>query len=97
MDSVKQALIWCGIGAATSPIWGTVVWVIWEGSIRPRLIPDGEIESLAAAMLRLYGEKAAEVAFMEEDWAWRYSRPFQQGKWRRVRKRMECCEAFAKK
>jgi len=62
MDSVKQALIWCGIGAATSPIWGTVVWVIWEGSIRPRLIPDGEIESLAAAMLRLYGEKAAEVA-----------------------------------
>jgi hypothetical protein len=52
---------------------------------------------LAAAMLRLYGEKAAEVAFMEEDWAWRYSRPFQQGKWRRVRKRIECCEAFAKK
>jgi hypothetical protein len=30
------------------------------------------------------------MAFVEEDRAWRYSESFEQGKWRRVRKRIEC-------
>ena len=49
MDTVKQALIWIGIGAVTSPIWGALLWVLWEGRIRPRLIPGTEIDSLATS------------------------------------------------
>jgi len=37
------------------------------------------------------------VACAEEEQAWRNSRPFQQGKWRRVRKRIERLETSAKK
>jgi hypothetical protein len=97
MDTVKQALIWIGIGAATSPIWGALLWVLWEGRIRPRLIPGVEINSLATAMVGRHGERAAEMAFIEEDRAWRYSQSFEQGKWRRVRKRIARLEIVAKK
>jgi len=48
-------------------------------------------------MVARHGGRAAEMAFIEEDRAWRYSRPFEQGKWRRVRKRIERLETFAKK
>ena len=89
MDSFKTALMWIGIGAATSPIWGALLWVLWEGRVRPRLIPRAEIESLATALVGRHGWRAAEMAFIEEDRAWRYSRPFEQGKWRRVRKGIE--------
>ena len=51
MDTVKQALIWIGIGVVTSPVWGTLLWVLWEGKVRPRLIPGTEIDSLAAGMV----------------------------------------------
>ena len=91
MDIFKQALLWIGIGAVTSPIWGALLWVLWEGRIRPRLIPGTDIDSLVAAMVARHGGRAAEMAFIEEDRAWRYSRPFEQGKWRRVRKRIEPC------
>jgi len=97
MDTVKQALMLIVIGAATSPIWGALLWVLWEGRIRPRLIPGTDIDSLVAAMVARHGGRAAEMAFIEEDRAWRYSRPFEQGKWRRVRKRIERLETFAKK
>ena len=79
MDTVKQALLWIGIGAVTSPIWGALLWVLWQGSIRPRLIPRTEIDSLAAEMVARHGPRAAEMAFIEEDRAWRYSRPLSKG------------------
>jgi hypothetical protein len=89
MDTLKQALVWACIGAASSPIWGAVLWVLWQGRIRPRLITGAEIDSLAAAMLARHGCRAEEMAFIEENRAWRYSHSFEQGKWRRVRKRIE--------
>ena len=88
--------MWIGIGAVTSPIWGALLWVLWEGSIRPRLIPRGEIDLLAASMLDRYGPRTAEMAFIEEDRAWRYSQSFERGKWR-VRRRIERLETVAKK
>jgi hypothetical protein len=89
METLKQALIWMAIGAAASPIWGAFLWVLWEGSIRPRLISGAEIDSLAAAMLARHGCRAEEMVFIEEDRAWRYSHAFERGKCRRVRKRIE--------
>ena len=67
------------------------------GGIRPRLIPRAEIDALAAELLARHGPGAEEVASAEEEQAWRNSRPFEQGKWRRVRKRIERLEKFAKK
>jgi hypothetical protein len=97
MDTVKLALIWIGIGAATSPIWGALLWVLWEGTIRPRLIPGSEIDSMALALVGRHGGRAEDVASAEEEAAWRYSRPFERGKWRRVRKRIERLETSAEK
>lgn len=89
MDSVKEVIFWIAIGAATAPIWGAFLWEFWEGRVRPRLVPASEIDALAAAMLARHGDRAEEMAFIEEDRAWRYSESFEQGKWRRVRKRIE--------
>jgi hypothetical protein len=97
MDTVKQALIWIVIGAVTSPIWGALLWVFWQGSIRPRLIPRAEIDALAAELLARHGPGAEEVAAAEEGQAWRNSDPFERGKWRQVRKRIERLETSAKK
>jgi hypothetical protein len=97
MDTLKQALGWIVIGAITSPFWGVLLWVLWEGAVRPRLIPRAEIDSLAAKMLARHGGRAEEVAFNEQHLAWRNSKPFEQGKWRRVRKRIERLETSAKK
>lgn len=89
MDAVKDVLFWVAIGAATAPIWGAFLWELWDGGVRPWLIPRAEIDALSAAMLTRYGNRAEEMAFIEEDRAWRYSESFEQGKWRRVRKRIE--------
>lgn len=85
----RDVLWWVIVGVCTSPIWGSLVWVIWEGSIRPRLIPAGEIEAEARRLLARWGDRAAEMAFIEEDRAWRYSETFEQGRWHRVRLMIE--------
>ena len=85
---MEQASVvkWLLVGAALSPVWGAFLWELWNGGIRPRLIPDIEIDALAAAMLARHGDQATEMAFIEEDRAWRSSDSFERGKWRRVRK-----------
>jgi hypothetical protein len=86
------------VAVVLSPMWGTLIWLLWEWNIRPRLIPDAEIDSLAATMIARHGRRGAEeVAFLEEEQAWRSSRSFEQGKWRRVRKRIERLDTSAKK
>ena len=80
---------WLLVGAALSPIWGAFLWELWEGGIRPRLVARAEIDAMSASMLSRYGDRAEEMAFIEEDRAWRYSDSFEQGKWRQVRKRIE--------
>lgn len=86
MDVLKSVIWWVAIAAATAPIWGAFLWEMVDGVIRPRLIPRAEIEALSAALLAAHGDRAEEVAFIEEDRAWRYSESFEQGKWRRVRR-----------
>ena len=68
---ISTTLKWIGIAAVLSPIWIALVMLIWEGEIRPRLIPHEEIEELASGLVAKHGGRAAEIAFIEEDRAWR--------------------------
>lgn len=88
MDQAS-VLKWLLVGVALSPIWGAFLWELWEGDIRPRLVARAEIDAMSASMLSQYGDRAEEMAFIEEDRAWRYSDSFAQGKWRRVRKQIQ--------
>lgn len=73
------------LSMTTFPIWGALALEVWLGLIKPRLIDKVEIEALATVLVERYGSRAAEMAFIEEDRAWRYSDSFEQGKWKRVR------------
>lgn len=70
------------------PIWGALLFEFWEGWWKPLRIPTSEIEAAAHDLLIKYGNRAAEIAYIQEDRAWRYSDSFEQGKWRRVRRHL---------
>lgn len=84
----RDIVLWFIIGICTAPIWGTLLCELWEGVIRPRLMPQEEVRRLADQCLRQHGLRAEEIAFIEEDRAWRYGESFEQGKWRRVRREL---------
>ncbi len=89
MPDYKDAMIWLAVSLATAPAWGAGIWVLWQGIVRPRLIPRAEVERLAELLIERHGEGAGEVAFANEYGAWRDSNGFEQGKWRRVRRLVE--------
>ena len=89
LDTFKEIILWLMIGTASAPIWGALLYVLWQGILRPRLIPSGDIERLAAELLERHGDQAADVAFAGECRAWRHSDGFERGKWRRVRREIE--------
>ncbi len=80
-------LWWVIVGVATAPIWGTFLWHTYEFRVRPLFIPPEEIDRLVAEMLKR--DNPEEAAFIEEHSAWYRSDPFEQGKWRRVRRKLE--------
>jgi hypothetical protein len=88
MNILRQAVIWIVLAACAAPIWGTLLWELWEGVVRPRLIRHDIIDRAAAAILAEHGDRAEQMVLSREDRAWRYSDPFKQGCWRRVRKRI---------
>lgn len=97
MDILKQVAIWIILAACLAPVWGTLQ-ELWEGGVRPRLVPRGIIDGAAAAILARHGDRAEQMALIAEDRAWRYSESFKQGCWRRVRKRIAAIrrdEAYA--
>jgi hypothetical protein len=85
---LKQAIIWIVLAACSAPIWGTLLWELWDGAVRPRLIRRDIIDRAAAAILAEHGERAEQMASIREDRAWRASDSFKQGCWRRIRKRI---------
>jgi hypothetical protein len=76
--------------AGCSFVLAAYLWLEWQTRIRPLLLPSSEIKRLADDLIERHGERAEEFAAMEEDRAWRYSRSFEQRKWRRVRRELEC-------
>ena len=77
------------MGPLSFPIWGSLLWELWEGTVRPLLVPRAEIDALSVAMLVQHADRAEQMASIQEDRARRYSDSFEQGKWRRVRKAIE--------
>ena len=88
METLKQAMVWIVLAACSAPIWGTLLWELWDGAVRPRLIRRDIIDCAAAAILAEHGDRAEQIAWIQEDRAWRYCDSFKQGGWRRIRKRI---------
>ncbi len=89
LDTFKDIILWVMIGAVSAPVWGALLYALWQGVVRPRLISTEEIDRLAAELLESHGDRAADVAFADEYCAWRHSNSFERGKWRRVRQQIE--------
>lgn len=64
------------------------LWHAWDFRIRPLLIPKAKINAVVDGLIAQHGPRAEEVAYIEEDRAWRYSDTYEQGKWRRVRREL---------
>jgi hypothetical protein len=62
MDALKEAVYWIVVVTASAPIWGTLLWELWEGVVRPWHIPRDRIDAPAALMLTRYGDRAEEMA-----------------------------------
>ena len=60
----------------------------WSFRIRPLSIPKAEINAIVDDLIEKHGPRAEEIAFIEEDRAWRYTDTYEQGKWRRVRREL---------
>ena len=88
MATLKQAFVWIVLAACATPIWGTLLWELWDGEVRPRLIRRGVIDRAAAAILDEHGDRAEEMVLIAEHRAWYESDPLKQGGWRRIRKRI---------
>ena len=69
-------------------IGGVVVWHGWEFRLKPLAIPKTEINAIVDELIAKHGPRAEEMAYAEEDRAWRYSDTYEQGKWRRVRREL---------
>lgn len=80
-----SVLSWCSIAVIGACGLSAFIYVIWQQAVRPMLVPRAEITRVADILSKTYGNAAEEFAVIEEDRAWRYSRNFEQGKWRRVR------------
>ncbi len=64
---------------------GLIVWGAWHESIKPRLIPDEDIDREADAIIAGYADPERE-AFARHERAWHRSEGAEQVYWHRVRK-----------
>lgn len=67
---------------------GVGLWQLWRFRLKPLFIPKADIDRMVDALIAEHGERAEDVAMMEEDRAWRYSDTLKQGIWRRVRREL---------
>lgn len=84
-----QVFGWVLFGLALSPIAFGFGCPIWQGLIRPRFIPQREIDELANEVMANHADDPEAAAFREEHHHWYRSDEFEQGRWRRVRKEIQ--------
>jgi hypothetical protein len=85
VKAMSQTFLQYGLVAlALSPMAIGLGWAIWEGHVRPTLIPRATIEALADKVLAESHDDPLDVIEGYECRAWRKSDSFEQGQWRRV-------------
>ena len=86
---MASLIAWLGVVSFLAPAVVAIAMGVWEGTIRPRRIPDDIINAEADDLTARFGEGAALAAFIEEQSAWYRSQTFEQGRWRRIRNVIE--------
>lgn len=76
-------LIFCGSQVVI--FIGLVLWVVWIDAIKPRMIPEAEIDRIAGDIIASYADPEGE-AFTRHQYAWDRSDGAEQTYWHRVRK-----------
>lgn len=61
MGSVGRAAVWIALATCVAPVWGRLLWEIWDGIVRPRLVRRDIIDRAAAAILAQHGDRAEEI------------------------------------
>ncbi|WP_187431998.1 hypothetical protein ROLI_030210 [Roseobacter fucihabitans] len=74
------------VAVVLAPAVIAFVWVMWENSVLPAMIPKSEIVAEADELIEKYGSRAEEVAANREYEAWYRSELTDQGRWKRVRR-----------
>ena len=82
-------LKWSAATLALLPMIIGIGCGIYEGSIRPRLIPQDKIEAMTDDVMRDHAEDPVGWAFMEEYAAWLRGHTFKQGQRRRIRRSIQ--------
>lgn len=75
-----------GFAAFVGPIFA---FAFYQQFIRPMLIPKSVITEMADDLIEKYGFDAEHHAYIREDRAWRYSDAYHQGRWRRIRRKLQ--------
>jgi hypothetical protein len=87
-DILGQAFTWLLLiffGGQAVVFVGLVLWTIWTDTIKPRLIPVGNIDRVADDIIASYPDPELE-AFARHQRAWYDSDGAEQTYWYRVRK-----------
>lgn len=88
IELLFEALRWLLVaffGGQVAMFIGLVIWMIWIDAIKPRLIPNTEIDRVADEIIENFSDPHEE-AFARHERAWYRSDGAEQTYWRRVRK-----------
>jgi hypothetical protein len=77
---------WLLLGLGLSPVFIAIGWDVWQHDIRPRLLPAADIDRLVAETIARDPHDPEGAAMHEQANHWYRCDPFEQGKWRRVRR-----------
>ncbi len=88
LEVLTQGASWLTLvffGSQVAIFIGLLLWLIWTDAIRPRLIPSGEIESVADEIIVKFADPERE-AFARHQQAWYRCEGAEQVYWYRIRK-----------
>lgn len=86
MTWANPIIPWLAPLLALSPLLAGLVACVYQGCIRPRLVPRKTIEALADQIIAQHPGDPEGWAFRAEETAWLRGQMFEQGQWHRVRR-----------